>query len=530
MRKSHHTFKGGYSFRRFENSPRDVLIEQGIPERVIIPLAQGFGSEVKPLINVGSSVTAGQIIARDDENISSPIHASVSGVVEEIKRIRLFLKTPPLEVSEGSILEDKKDRGGLSLWMNYSGRDTQMVVIRADRPQKNYARLDGYNPDWTKLNTEEIEKLLYLSGVTSLDREGIPTRFRSSIIGTDDVENIIVHGVGSEPYNISLDVILFEKKLLHLAEGLRILNKVMPKAKIHLALDSRNKQLLGQMKRIAAEYEWLDVYSLESKYPQGYDEMLVKTILNRKFPFGYSAANIGIVVLNIQAVVSIYDAVAEGKPLIERVIALCGPGFKESLHMKVRVGTPLADIVSTRLKQGIRSRIVLNSLLTGVELNDLTLPVGRAFSQIIALPESDRREFLSFTRLGIRRDSYSRTFASSLVPFLDKILDTNIHGEERACISCNYCEEVCPVQIIPHLLAKYVKNNIIDESLSNFEIFNCIECGLCSYVCPSKIPLLEFIKQGQEKSTLEGHERDKSILPQFKLKGLKEYKQIISKK
>ncbi|MEK6715800.1 MAG: 4Fe-4S dicluster domain-containing protein [Candidatus Omnitrophota bacterium] len=496
MIKRSKTFKGGYIFQRYLSNPLDTLLEQGIPEKVIIPLAQGFGSEVKLLVKKGDKVSAGQIIGRDDENVSSPVHSSVFGTVEEIKR------------------------------MNYFKRELEMVVIRADKTQKDYLRVEGFNPDWAKLRQEELEKILYLSGVTALDREGIPTRFKSSVIPPSGVENIIVHGVGSEPYNISLELLLNGKKILNLIDGLRILNTIMPGANMYLALNSRKQKLLEEINKIAVKYKWLKVVPLEPKYPQGYDEMLIPTLLNQRFPYGYSAANIGVVVLNIQAVLSVYEAVCEGKPLIERIIALCGPGLKEPLHVKARIGTPLGEIITPRLNEKLKSRIVLNSLMTGVKLNDLTLPISRTFSHLIAIPEGDKREFLAFMRPGLRQQSYSHTFASSLLPFFNKTADTNLHGEERPCISCSYCEEVCPVGIIPHLLSKYIKRNMIDETLMNYNIFNCIECGLCTFVCPSKIPLLQHLKEGKDKLTMQGCDHAQCILPYFDMKGIEEYRGV----
>ncbi|MFQ5680730.1 MAG: hypothetical protein ACE5GG_01550, partial [Candidatus Omnitrophota bacterium] len=429
MATRHRTFRGGYRFRRFEKYPDNSLTEQALPRRVIIPLAQGFGREVKPLVRAGERVRAGQIIGRDDENISSPVHSSLCGVVEEIKRL------------------------------NYFKRDVLMAVIRCEGEDHSPLLVEGHNPSWERLSPRQIEKALYLAGVTALDREGIPTSFRSSIIAPDEVEDIIVHGVGSEPYNVSLDVLLAGRKVLDLITGLKILHRMIPRARLHLAINSRAKKICEEINKISSRYDWLDVCLLDPKYPQGYDEMLVPTILNKKFPFGYSAANIGVVVLNVQAVISVYQAVVEGRPLIERTIAVCGPGIEHPTHIKARIGTPLAEIIEPRLSRRFRredTRIVLNSLLTGARLTDLSLPLSKTFSQIIALPENRRREFLAFLRWGARRQSFSHTFASRLFPFRDKRAETNLHGEQRPCISCNYCEQVCPVDVIPHLLSKYV--------------------------------------------------------------------------
>lgn len=498
MLRSARTFRGGYRFKKYGGQVPPVIIEAPIPSQVAIPLRQGFGTEVKPLVNKGDMVFSGQIIARDDAAICSPVHSSVNGIVEDIRRI------------------------------NYFKRDATMVVIRTTNDSRQIPRLEGYSQEWGKLHTEKIEELIYLSGVSSLDREGIPTRFKSSIIPPEEVKHLIIHGVGSEPYNISLDLLLEGKNLLHFFEGINILKRVMPNAKVHLALNSHKRKIIEQIAKLAYELEWLDIYPLEPKYPQGYDEMLVPAILKQKFPYGYSAANIGVVVLNIQAVLGVYNAVVEGLPLIERIVALCGPCVRENIHIRVRVGTPLKDILATQLDTSSGSlRVVLNSLLTGFLLNDFSLPIDRTFSQIIAIPENKERQLFAFLRLGRRYDSYTRTFLAKMAPMtVKKIPDTNKHGEERPCISCGFCEEVCPVKIIPHLLAKYVQRGIIDETIMNYEIFNCIECGLCSYVCPSKIPLANIIKEGQEKLVMQGCDRAQCILPYFNLKGIEEYRGV----
>lgn len=492
------TFRGGRRFADFSGQALPVLYDASVPPYVAIPLIQGFGTEIAPCVQKGDRVRAGAIIARDDGRVSSPIHTSVSGVVEDIKR------------------------------RNYFKRDITMVIIRTEDASAAVTPIEGASREWRKLPNEKLEELLYLSGVSSLDREGIPTRFRSSVISPGDVRHLIIHGVGSEPYNSSLDLLLMSgRNLLNFFEGVQILKKVMPQAKVYLAVPGRKRKIIEQLAKLASGMEGVDIYPLEPKYPQGYDEMLVPTILNKRFPYGYSAANIGVVVLNIQALLGVYEAVVEGKPLVERIVALCGSSFKENVHIRVRVGTPLEHLLTERLRAGHPARVVLNSLLTGFPLNDPTLPVDRTFSQIIALPEDAHREFLSFLRPGPHRDSYTRAFASRWVPLrFKKIPTTNAHGEERPCISCSYCEEVCPVGIIPHLIAKYVKRGLIDETIMNYGIFNCIECGLCNYVCPSKITLMQTLKDGQEKLTMQGCDRSQCILPYFDLKGIEEYRGV----
>ena len=488
-------FKGGFRFREFLGQPESMTEDIGIPSIIVIPLKQGYGNQTMPLVNPGDVVKAGQIIGINDDSISSPVHSSVNGTVEKLSKI------------------------------HSGGEEINAVVIRPDG-SSDWQTLAGSREDWDGLAVGEIRDLLYRSGVTGLDRGGIPSNNKSSVITPDEVENIIIHSTGSEPFNLSLKVLLEGKRLFEFIEGMKILKKAMPGSTLHLVLDKHEKKLLAEIDKLVSGLDWLKVYAATPKYPQGYDEMLVTSILGKRFPYGYSAANILVVVLGIQTILHAYDAVAKGKPLIEKTLALCGLGWKKNLHIKVRVGTTIEYINEMFLKDDREYRIIPESVLSKKAVADYTVPVNKMSSQLITIPENREREALAFAKAGGNKYSYSRAYLSSLLPDKKTAYDTNLHGEERPCILCSFCEEVCPVNIIPHLIQKYVSNNIIDERLMHYNVYNCIDCNLCDFVCPSKIKLHDAIKDGQEKLTTSGCDRSSCILPFFDLTGLDEYRGV----
>ncbi|MHC4911816.1 MAG: 4Fe-4S dicluster domain-containing protein [Planctomycetota bacterium] len=489
-------FPRGYEFKSFEGQPDEKLIQTGIPARVTIPLRQGFGCEVSPIVEPDQKVVAGQIIGRDDDSVSSPVHSSVNGKVAEIKT------------------------------MDYLGRETTTVVIESDGSPGQQS-LDEFSANYESLSAEKIGELIYLSGASAAGRAGIPTGFNSSVITPQEVENVIIQGIGSQVHNISLDVLLKDEGLQHFIEGLKILKKMIAGARFHLALNKLHKNLVKEIYQLLPSNNWINVFTVAAKYPVECDEVLTPLLLENEFPYGYSAANVGVTVLDIQAVLHVYDAVVKGKPLIERTIALCGPGFKENFHIKTRIGSPLEHIISGNVITDSNLRFVLNNSLTGERLSDLSLPINRTFTTVIALLEENESEFLAFARPGFKRDSYSRTCLSILFKkdsrLFQKRCGTNIHGELRPCIFCSFCEEVCPVGIIPHLLFHYVEKDVVDETLLKYRIFNCVECNLCSYVCPSKIPVAQFIREGKAKLLNEGCEPP---VPSIELKGIENYKSV----
>ena len=464
------TIHGGYHFN-LEGKPQDRLIELGLPSEVVIPLKQGFGREVKSLVKAGEEVKAGQIIGRDDLGISSPVHASVNGTVESLVK---------LESSQGSI---------------------NAVVIKADGTI-DWQPLAGHNRDWQQLSVDKIESLLYSSGVTSLSGKGIPTRFKTSFISNREVEELIVQGIEDDPYHLSLAALLAGERGDHFIEGIRILQKIMPQANIHLAVNSERQQMVKELVLRTGDPEWLALCSLHPKYPQGNEQLLTRTILGDRAKNSADAKKV--VVLSVATILQVHDAVVEGKPLIECMVALCGPGWKENFHLKVRIGTPLKAISSTYLQQAANYRLIPNNILTNRAITDLSFPVDRSFTTLAAVSENKAK----------KSRSYSRTFLAAFNPLTEQGCDANNHGELRPCIFCGNCEEVCPVGIIPHLLDKHVKRNLISKELIRYDIFECIECNLCSFVCPSKIPVARHIKLGCQKLIDYGYKQQPAVDPE----------------
>jgi Na+-translocating ferredoxin:NAD+ oxidoreductase subunit C len=344
---------------------------------------------------------------------------------------------------------------------------------------------------------------VYLSGASRTGGGGIPSRFNSSAIQPGQVEHILLQLVPAEVFNPDPFAVLDGRDLAAAADGLEILSKIMPGAALHLVGSRKQKSLLAQLRQHCRDNRLgqISLHTLPAKYPNHHEAVLVPAVLGQEYPHGYSAVNVGVLVLDLQALLHVRDAVVQGKPAIQRVVALAGGGFSRRPHLRVRIGTPLEQLLEPYLDKKRRQRIVGNSLLTGEVVNQGA--VDPLLTTLIALSEDVESPPLAFSRPGFRTDSYSRTFLANFVPF-SKTVDTNLHGEHRPCIACTYCDSVCPVGILPQLLHRYVQREVIDENLVRLRIFDCIDCNLCTYVCTSKIPLAELMRQGKQKLEAEG--------------------------
>ena len=99
---------------------------------------------------------------------------------------------------------------------------------------------------------------------------------------------------------------------------------------------------------------------------------------------------------------------------------------------------------------------------------------------------------------GFAADTYPKISVANYINIVPKKLETNVHGGVRPCVQCNYCDEVCPVDLYPFLIWKHVEVDEIEESF-RFKPFDCVECGLCDYVCPSKINILSSVKKAKDE-------------------------------
>ncbi len=140
--------------------------------------------------------------------------------------------------------------------------------------------------------------------------------------------------------------------------------------------------------------------------------------------------------------------------------------------------------------EGTKFRLIIGGALTGSCRENLSLPIGKEMGAVVILEERTEREFLFFLRPGLKRPSYSRAFLSSLIRTLPKETDTSLYGEERACVSCSFCAQVCPVDILPYQIYRCFSHDLVDE-LERLRPLECMDCGLCSHVCPSELPLTQ---------------------------------------
>jgi Na+-translocating ferredoxin:NAD+ oxidoreductase subunit C len=213
------------------------------------------------------------------------------------------------------------------------------------------------------------------------------------------------------------------------------------------------------MKAAAAANPGIEVRVLEVKYPQGNEKMLIEALTGRKVPPGKLPSEVGALVQNTGTAVALYEAARLGKPVIERVMTVTGPGIKEPKNLMVKIGTPISFIIEQCGGfAGAPSKVIMGGPMTGFAQKDLSASVIKGTSGIVVLTEE-------------------------VVP----------EEEERQCVGCDKCVDACPMFLMPNLLIKAIKKGQYEEA-DKLGARDCFECGCCSFVCPSRIPHVGYVR------------------------------------
>lgn len=350
--------------------------------------------------------------------------------------------------------------------------------------------LSGHVREPWHLDRDEALELFHRSGCEDLS----PGRFETTG-DFDRIQNIIVNAVHNSLLNRNFKPEIFDDRGLFVS-GLKTLRALFPSAQITIAINKRSRKWFET--KVVRESAAVRIMS--DRYPQEFTSLLRRDLL--KVPVGKDDESI--LVLPFLDVIQTAESMTRGKPLADRILLVAGPGVSRPGWYRIPIGTSFEYIRKHLLKSEEYGpwRIIRGDALTGTAVTLESDTVQISDREITVIREHASRDFYRFLNPGFAYDSYARVTVRNYLPLLPKRMDTNVHGGVRPCVQCNYCDEVCPVSIYPHLIWKHVNAGLIEQSFRLKPQF-CIGCGLCDYVCPSKISLSDAV-QNSAKERREG--------------------------
>ena len=447
-------FKGGYYFKHFEGAAEPVLRECTVPRTVSVPAICASFS-FTPLVETGDVVKAGRVCLSTDDEYPVTLVSPVNGTVTEVSE-------------EG-------------------------VTIASDGTSAFFS-VEGHTRAPWHLDREAAFALFRSTGSALL----CDVNF-ASISELDEVEHIIVNAVHNAPLNQAWIPVMTGDSTVF-SNGLRTLKRLFPDAQVSIAVNKRNRKFFETLQIDTPEvYTRSSVKVLSDRYPQEHPELITRDVLGRKLFSPEGVRDRSVLVQGFFDVIQIGEIMTLGRPFMDRILTIAGPGVSKPGWYRVRIGTTLEELGRQLFKSDDRGpwRIIRGNLFEGEGIASVSSVIHPSDTEISVLREPAQRELLRFMRPGFAWDSYSKTSVSGIIPLLPRQLDSSVHGGVRPCVQCNYCDEVCPVAIYPFLIWKYVQAEKTVESF-RFRPHECIGCGLCDYVCPSKIDIMSSVIQAKD--------------------------------
>ena len=403
------------------------------PSRIILPLSQHIGGPAIPIVAVGDHVVRGQLIAKHSGFVSSPIHATVTGRVVEL--------APKAHPSGGMV---------------------NAIVLETD-PYDDQAIHPHPRVDPSTLSPKEWVAHVQAGGLVGMGGAAFPTHVKYALPQDRTVKHLVVNGCECEPY-LTCDHRTMLERPEDVVRGTQIAARHLGVEHTTVGIEANKADAIQALRAVAATVPAIEVRSLQVKYPQGAEKMLIKAIFGLEVPAGKLPLDLDMVVNNVGTMVGLTDWFDRGIPLVERVVTVSGPGVVRPANLLVPIGTSVREVLAFCGGLTDRTRtVVMGGPMMGMSLSNLDVPVLKGTSGLLAF--TDEEAWMS---------------------------------EEYGCIRCGRCLEACPYFLNPSRLA-LLSRATRWEDMAGMYAMDCMECGACSYSCPSGIPIVQLIRVGKRE-------------------------------
>ena len=438
------TFKGGVHPPESKSTTSDKPIKTlGLPDKVVLPLQQHIGAPLEVAVEPGDKVKVGSVIAKPTGFVSIPLHASISGEVKSV-----------------------------SGQMHPTGVAMPAVSIQSDG-EDTWEELKAGSRKPHELSDDELKQIIRDAGIVGLGGAAFPTHVKLSPPAGKTIDTFILNGSECEPYLTADHRQMLERKE-ELIQGVSMLVRILGDSRTIIAIESNKPDVIETLQELCGKEGNFEVVGLKTKYPQGGEKQLIEALTGREVPSGGLPMDVGCLVQNVSTVLAVFDAVTQGRPLVEKVVTLTGSAVKNPGNYRVRVGTLVEDLIKEvegEVPENL-GKVIMGGPMMGISLAALDVPVLKGTNGLVLLAEP--------------------------VP----------ENRHQPCIRCGSCVNACPTRLVPCELALFAENEQWDKC-GEYSVKDCIECGSCSYVCPAGRDLVQLIRYGKYKVISEEQKKKK---------------------
>ena len=333
------------------------------------------------------------------------------------------------------------------------GPGVMSVVIKNDGKNTLHESVVP-NKSLEELTPDEIVEIVKEKGIVGMGGATFPTYVK--LKPGKPIDAVLINGSECEPY-LTADHRLMLEYADDIVYGLRAMMKAVDAPEGVILIEDNKPDAIALMEEKVAAYDNIRICAAKTQYPEGAEKMLIKKVMGRHVPSGKLPADVGCVVANTSTAKAVSDAIQLGMPLVERIVTVTGEYIKNPGNFLVKLGTNVQDIIDHC--GGVTcsdATLKMGGPMMGAPINDTNVPIIKGSNGIIAIPTD--------------------------------------HTEEKECIKCGRCVDVCPMELAPLNFVKYAQQGEeAAETLLKMNIMDCFSCKCCEYICSSKIPLVAKI-------------------------------------
>lgn len=421
--------KGGvHPPERKEYANSKALVRLPIPSELVVSMSQHLGAPAKPIKEKGDHVEKGEKIALASSFISADVHSPVSGTIKDIRKVTMA---------------------------NSVTCDAFVIEPDPQQPEAFTKKVDYQDYSKEKLLEEIKDK-----GIVGLGGATFPLHVKITIPAGRKVDALVINGVECEPY-LTADHRLMLERTKEVLEGIMICNRILNPARTIIGIEENKKDAaLALEKEIELRSLPIEVCLLRMKYPQGDEKQLINATIGREIPSGKLPLDVGAVVVNVGTTYAVYEALAYGKPLYERIVTVTGDCIAQPCNVIAPIGAKVKDLIA--FAGGFSKepdKLVSGGPMMGFAFYDEETPIAKGTSGILAI--TDEKDY-----------------------------------RKSACLNCGKCVAACPIGLVPTKLYSLITHARYEEAMAN-HLMDCKECGCCSFSCPAYLDLVHAMKFGK---------------------------------
>lgn len=244
-------------------------------------------------------------------------------------------------VKRGELIARKvEDAMGSNIYSSVNGRVTCVNEEYVEVEENSRVNSDEY----VKLKGKTPLELIKEAGIVGLGGAGFPTYIKLAKSLNKD-GTVIVNAAECEPI-LAHNIHRIEKSAEKIIRGVEIVMEIVHAEHGVIAIKEKHKAAIMELKKYILDKK-IDICLLQDLYPMGEERAIVRKVKNVLLDVSELPLAANSIVINVETIYRIYEAVDEKKPLIDKDITVAGKLKSDLIQVfeDVPIGTKVEALI-----------------------------------------------------------------------------------------------------------------------------------------------------------------------------------------